>query len=205
VIGSRLPGVDGLQDSLTASQCLEDMLEDAPEDGVAIDWLLAHLFSRSPEILFLAFTPVAIVPATSPLAGALLIFIAIPLVFHRRSIFLPRFLTRHKIPPFEIEPSFKGLLRVLKRYEAYALRHQHLPTRSHTRLVGVLVTALGAMLLIPLPFSNVLPALAIGTVSFASLEQDGRLLILASLLTAISLLLVLMEAFSTYHLAAAFL
>ncbi len=183
-----------------ASVRIEEMLQAAPAEGLTIDWLLAHLFSRSPEILFLAFTPVAVVPATSTFAGALLLVAAMPLVLHRRGFLVPTFLARRTIPVEKVERSFKGLLVILKFYETYALRRPHLPERHHTKLVGVLVATLSAALLIPLPFSNVLPGLTIGAVALASLEQDERLLLLATLLTGISLLVVLLEAVWLYHL-----
>ena len=44
------------------------------------DWLVSHLTNRSPEVVFLILTPIAIVPATSPFAGALLLMAAIPMM-----------------------------------------------------------------------------------------------------------------------------
>ncbi len=151
------------------------------------------------------FTPVAIVPATSPFAGALLLVAAVPLIAHRRGFFVPQFLATRHFPAARLDRAFKGVLPVLKWYEAYALSHPHPPAKHHTRLVGLLVTLLSMVLLLPLPFSNVLPGFAIGAVAVAALEQDGKLLILASLLSAVALLTVFFEAFSVFHLAAAIL
>jgi hypothetical protein len=153
----------------------------------------------------LAFTPLAIVPATSPFAGVLLLIIATPLALHRRDFILPRFLAARKIRPAHIQRTLRALSGALKRYEAFALSHPHPPARHHTRLAGLLVMVLSVALLVPLPFSNILPGLTIGTVAVASLEQDKRLFALASVLTAISLLLVVLEAFSAYFAAATFL
>jgi hypothetical protein len=184
---------------------LEEILHEAPASGVTIDWLLEHLFIRSPEILFLLFTPVAIVPATSPFAGALFLVAAIPLIAHRRGFLVPQFLAARQIPAARLERAFGGVLPVLKWYEAYAISHPHPPAKHHTRLVGILVTMLSVVLLLPLPFSNVLPGFAIGTVALAALEQNDKLLILASLLSAVALLAVFLEALSAFHLAAAIL
>ena len=184
-----------------ASAALEAVLREAPKDGVTMEWLLAHLLTRSPEFLFLAITPVAILPATSPFAGALLLVAALPLVFHRRAFPLPEFLASRQIPVARLERAIRSVQKVLKRYESFALAHPHPPTRHRTRLAGLLVSALAAALLVPLPFSNVLPGFTIGTVALASLEEDGRLLAVASFLTVISLVAVSLEAFSAFHLA----
>lgn len=184
---------------------MESVLRDAPAEGVTVDWLLGHLFNRSPEFLLLAFTPIAIVPATSTLAGIVLLAVAGPLILHRGGFPVPRFLARRRIPRARVERAVKMSAGLLKRYEAYALAHPHPLTGPHTLLTGVLILALSSALLVPLPFSNVLPGLTIGTVAIASLEQDRRLFVVATCLTAISLLLVLMEGFSGYHLAATLL
>ena len=188
-----------------ASVRIDKMLRDASPEGVTVEWLLAHLFIRSPEFLFLTFAPVAIIPATSPIAGALLLIVAVPLVFHRRNIFVPRFLAMRIIRPAQLARAFTLAKGALKRYEVYALAHPHPPTSRHTWLAGALVTVLSATLLVPLPFSNVIPGFAIGTLAIASLEQDGRLFILGALLTATSLLFILLELISAYHLTTALL
>ena len=197
VIDDRNEGLAG-----EASAALEAVLVEAPRDGVTMDWLLSHLLARSPEFLFLAVTPVAVLPATSPFAGGLLLVAALPLVFHRRAFFLPGFLAARKIPPARFEAAIRTMQKILKRYERFALAHPHAPARHRTRLAGILVSALAASLLVPLPFSNVLPGFTIGTVALPSLEEDGRLLFLAACLTVLSLLAVSLEAFSAFHLAA---
>src|SRR5215472_8248327 len=179
-----------------ASLRFEAVLEEAPQDGMTIDWLLAHFFDRSPEFLFLVLTPLAVLPATSTLAGALLLVVAGPLVFHQRRVFVPGFLARKKLSRAKVERDFRGLSAVLRYYESYAARRPHPPARHHTRLVGIVVMTLAVALLVPLPLSNIMPALAVGAVALASLEQDGKLLILASLLAIVSLALVFVEVFS---------
>jgi hypothetical protein len=47
------------------------------------------------------------------------------------------------------------------------------------RVVGVNLLLLGALLLVPLPLSNIVPALAIVLLAFAYLEDDGVLLCVA--------------------------
>jgi hypothetical protein len=193
---------DGCRDLAAVSEGIEDMLHDAPPGRVKADWLVSHLFDRSPEILFLVFTPIAIVPATSTLAGALLLMAAMPMMFRRHAVSLPRNLAFRTVARAKVERAFHGLIAVLRGYEAYALRHPHPPAARHTRWVGFLVALLALTLLVPLPFSNILPGFAIGTVALASLEQDGKLMLMASALATISILAVAMEAFSAFHVAA---
>lgn len=185
-----------------ASALIEGVLREVPADGVTAAWIQEHFLVRSPEMLFLAFTPFAVIPATSPLAGILLMCTATPLIFRRRTILVPLFAGKGRLSAARFEKASRLLLLILKRYESYAMRRPHPPSHRHTRWTGLLIAVLGAALLVPLPFSNVLPGFTVGTVALASLEQDNRLLILASVLTGVSLLAVALEAVPVYHLAA---
>lgn len=191
--------------SANLSTRLGEIVAQAPAGRVTIEWLFAHLINRSPEILLLAFAPVAIVPATSTLAGALLLVVAIPLAVQRPIQSLPTFLGHQSISSRKVTGGFKCLLAGLKFYESRAVRRSGALAWHHTRLIGTLVTTLSVTLLVPLPFSNILPGLAIGILALASLEQDRKLLLVAILLTALSLSVVLLEAAWLYRLVAGLL
>jgi hypothetical protein len=53
------------------------------------------------------------------------------------------------------------------------------PFKTTKRVVGFVILLLGATLLAPLPFSHVIPILAIMLLAFAYLEEDGILLCVA--------------------------
>ena len=62
-----------------------------------------------------------------------------------------------------------------------------MPDRGTERFVGSVLFLLGALLLVPIPFSNVVPALVIVLLAFAYLEGDGLLLWVALAAAAVSL------------------
>jgi hypothetical protein len=62
----------------------------------------------------------------------------------------------------------------------------HTPLKATKRLVGTVVVILSTTLVfIPIPLSNVVPALVIALISLAYLEEDGVLLSIALLATVI--------------------
>jgi hypothetical protein len=64
----------------------------------------------------------------------------------------------------------------------------HTPLEATKRLVGTIVVVLSATLVfIPIPLSNIVPALVIALISLAYLEEDGVLLSIALLAAAIVL------------------
>ena len=181
---------------------LSALLLGSSPGGPTIDLLLRHLFERSPEFILLILSPVAILPATSVFAGAVLAFVAVPMIAHRRHVFIPRFLGSKKIAADRIERTLGKLSPVLRHYGIYARFHPNSPANSHTRWAGALVLVLALALLVPLPLSNILPGAAVGIVGLASLAGSIRYLLLASFLTAVSVLFVFLEALSAFHLAA---
>jgi hypothetical protein len=79
---------------------------------------------------------------------------------------------------------------VLRYLEKAVHPRWHTPNEATKRLVGAVVVLLSATLVfIPIPLSNVVPALLIALISLAYLEEDGALLSIA-LLAAIIVLTV---------------
>jgi len=68
---------------------------------------------------------------------------------------------------------------VLRRLERFIHPRCSTPFEATKRVVGVFVLLLGVEMLIPVPLSNVPPALLTVLVAFAYLEEDGALLCIA--------------------------
>ena len=79
-------------------------------------------------------------------------------------------------------------LPVLRYLEKIVHPRWHTPLEATKRLVGTIVVVLSATLVfIPIPLSNVVPALVIALISLAYLEEDGILLLIALLAAVIVL------------------
>ena len=75
---------------------------------------------------------------------------------------------------------------VLRYLEKVVHPRWHTPIKATKRLVGTVVVILSTTLVfIPIPLSNVVPALVIALISLAYLEEDGVLLSIALLATVI--------------------
>jgi hypothetical protein len=77
---------------------------------------------------------------------------------------------------------------VLRYLEKVTHPRWAIPHEATKRVVGVALLMLNiALVAIPIPLSNVLPALAIALISLAYLEEDGLLLSIGLLIAAIVL------------------
>ena len=82
----------------------------------------------------------------------------------------------------------RRVVPVLRWLERFIRPRWSTPFEATKRVVGGVVFLLGANLLVPLPLSNVLPALVVTLIAFAYLEEDGALL-LAALMAALVILM----------------
>jgi hypothetical protein len=72
------------------------------------------------------------------------------------------------------------------------------PLGPSKRIVGIVIALLGAILVVsPIPFSNIVPALVVALISIAHLEKDGVLLSVALLVAVIALAVATMTVWET--------
>ncbi len=165
---------------------LEGLLRDAPSD-VTLEWIVANLRERSFGIVMLLIALVGLVPGLSPVVGILLAIPAIQMILGRSEPLLPRRLAARRISQVRLRRILKRLIPVVGRMERFIRPRWTTPFEMTKRAVGFVILLLGATLLVPVPLSNIIPALAIMLLAFAFLEEDGILLCIALAAAAVSL------------------
>jgi hypothetical protein len=86
------------------------------------------------------------------------------------------FIARRRIPTPKIARLVHRTIPLLKRLETIIHPRWHTPFEATKRGVGLVILLLAGTLILPFPFSHIIPALVIMLVSFAYLEEDGALL-----------------------------
>ena len=100
----------------------------------------------------------------------------------------PRRIATRALPTRHFAAVVQRSVPLLRYLEKVVHPRWHTPLEATKRLVGVVVVVLSATLVfIPIPMSNVVPALVIALISLAYLEQDGVLLSIALLAAVIVL------------------
>jgi len=175
------------------SAILEGLIQGAPAGHVTMDWLVAHLRSRSFGILFLVLGVCGLIPLISPLAGLLLVILAFQMVRGHDGPLLPRRLGSRPIATAKLVSMLSRVVPVLRYLESFVRPRWPMPVEISKRVVGGIVILLSLGLFVPFPLSNVPFGLNIVLLSFAYLEQDGVLLSLA-LVAALCLLAAVLGA-----------
>lgn|GEM_PF-1631838 len=172
---------------MPASTIIENVVKSGAGEVVTVEWLLQQspVAARETLMLFLALT--ALVPGASLFAGLILLLLSVPMLLAHERVWLPRSVAGQPI-------SLPRLVRVVESVLPLLRWQERMIPSGAQRLVGLsrpfgalLIVALSATLLVPLPLSNVPPALAIAMMAVSYLETSGTLLAVSALAGVVSL------------------
>jgi hypothetical protein len=131
--------------------------------------------SFAPVMILLAVpNAIPFLPGSSAVLGLLLALLAVQLVIGMRRVRLPARLTRWSFDHAGFSRMVARVVPWLQRFERMA-RPRFWPEsyRLGERLAGVVAIALAVMIMLPIPFANGLPALAICLLALGISERDG--------------------------------
>ena len=170
------------------SAVLQRLHDEVPANHFTLGWLMHSLRKRSFGIIMLLLALVAIVPGLSIVAGLLLMIPAFQMIAGKPAPVFPRRIATRSLPTKRLAAVVQQSLPVLRYLEKVVHPRWHPPLEATKRLVGTIVVVLSATLVfIPIPLSNIVPALVIALISLAYLEEDGVLLSIALLAAVIVL------------------
>jgi hypothetical protein len=155
------------------------MLDRAEGTHVTVGWLMAELGDRSFGLTLLVMAIVALMPGASALVGVLIAWPSIQLILGHDEAVLPRLLARREISVDRLARLIAVVVPRLAWIER--LIRPRLPSLFETtrRMTGAAMLLLGLSLILPVPFTQVVPALVIMMLALAYLEEDGLALLLA--------------------------
>ena len=173
-----------------ASVVLQRLHDEMPTDYFTLGWLMPSLHKHSFGIIILLLALVAVTPGLSILAGLLLMIPAIQMIAGKPAPVFPSRIATRSFPARRLAAVLQRAIPMLGYIERVVHPRWHTSPETTKRLVGAIVVILSATLVfIPIPLSNVVPALVIALISLAYIEGDGLLLSIAMLAAIVVLVL----------------
>jgi hypothetical protein len=173
---------------IPVSTVLQQLHDEAPAEHFTLGWVLERLQKRSFGIIMLLLGMAAMAPGVSLVAGILLMIPAFEMILGRSVPTFPQRITNRQLPTKHLAVMVQRSVPVLGYLEKAIHPRWHIAHHAIGRIVGIAVGLLSAILIfIPIPFSNVVPALVIAFIALAWIEEDGLFLAL-SLLSSILVL-----------------
>lgn len=169
------------------SELIAELVAQAPDGPVDLDWLLGHLDKRSFGLLLLLLGLLMIIPGIASIASLMVLFPAVEMMLGRSRPVFPKFLSKR---PFDFERLKRFAERaqpLLRAIEKLSRPRWRLPDAAVGRLVGAIVFLLALSAIWPLPLVNVIPGAIIVLIAIAYLQEDGLLLAVAAVAALLSL------------------
>jgi hypothetical protein len=159
------------------SAVLDDLLAAVPSEPVTLEWLTGILGRRSFGIVLLFLGLLGLLPGVAAFAGVLLLVPAFQMMLAKRGPVFTRRIASHQFSTPRVAGLIRRAVPVLRYMERFIHPRWPTPFETTKRIVGVIVLLLAlCIMLVPIPFSNVPPALLVVLIAFAYLEEDGLLL-----------------------------
>ncbi len=175
------------------SVLLRNFAADWPHRRITLGAVAAALGDRAYGILFLLFAFPNVFPAPpgmSAVLGMPLILVAAQFVYGRHQPWFPRWLAERSIAREDfaliIERGIPWLHRVERLLKPRLLWATHF---SAERTISLLCLVLAVVIALPIPFGNMLPALAISVIALGFFERDGVFVLGGAILGILSLVL----------------
>jgi hypothetical protein len=178
---------------LRGSQRLEQVVASVSGDAhVSVGDLVDRLGASSFGLILLLLAILALIPIPGPIGqifGATLAFVGFQITRNARRIWLPERFRRAHLPVPLLVGTIRRFIPGLRWCERGMSRRRMLVlTSARVRVgLGIAVILLAAIIALPLPLGNLLPALAIMTIALALLERDGAMVILAVVMTVVAI------------------
>jgi len=160
---------------------LSDMmrrLAETPGPSVSLSDIAAAMDQRSLGAFLFVFSLPSVIPlppGATLILGLPLIFITWQIAVGRARIWLPRRLSGYRIKKETFARIVDKSMPWLKRLESLIRpRNWHVGERAGERIFGIYALLLAFAVVIPIPFGNWLPAVAIAIMSVAYTERDGN-------------------------------
>jgi hypothetical protein len=179
--------------SQTLSQVLSAIAADPVRDAIAVNDLITLLGGRGRAGLILLFALPNVLPAPPGISGVLglpLLYLSFQMMLGRVP-WLPKFIGRRSVPRDRFALLVDTAAPWLARAERLLRpRWSWLVNHRAERVIGAFCLLLAAVLALPIPFGNMLPALAISLIALGVLERDGLWVMIGTVTGLVSLFIV---------------
>lgn len=160
------------------------------EDNIQAGMLLYRLRRRSFGGLLFFLSILSFIPGIAIFSSIVMMTLGLQLLVGFRAPRLPRFMSEYRLNVDYLKIILNRTAPKIEKLEKYIKPRLLVFTLTpFTLILGLLIICLAALVLIPLPFTNFLPALAILSISLGLLERDGLLILMGSVLSTFSFIL----------------
>jgi hypothetical protein len=177
------------------SEILRGIIENNPQDQITVEQIVAGLGTTSFGTSLMVFSIPEVVPIPIPGLSAVVALptgiISAQMLLGNGEVRLPKALLKRSIPRKAFAGAVKAIMPFLERAEkSVRPRWNWATTPLAKRLLGGLIFILAGVIALPIPITNMPPAIAIFIIALGLVERDGKLISLGIALGLASIALI---------------
>ena len=174
--------------SETTSTLIRRILAELPGEDVRIGYIVYKLRRRSFGGLLILLAALSLLPGISIFAGIAMILPGVQMLLGFRAPLLPWIIRKQTIKSQQLQAIGARAIAIIYRVEQWVKpRWPVLTAPPVPNLIGVLVIGLAIVVMLPLPLSNLPPAIALLLLSLGLLERDGVVVVIGLFAAVIAL------------------
>jgi len=163
------------------SELLRQILVDNPQDMISVEQILKGLGTSSFGTSILVFSIPEVIPIPVPGMSAV---VALPeallgtqMMLGSKEVRLPKALLKRSVPRKALAKAINAILPHLERAERQVRpRWQWATSPAAKRFLGALILVLACVIALPIPMTNMPPAIAIFIIALGLVERDGKMI-----------------------------
>jgi len=177
------------------SEILRSIIENNPQEKITVQQIVSGLGTTSFGTSLMVFSIPEVIPIPIPGMSAVVALptgiISAQMILGSGEVRLPKALLKRSIPRKAFASAVKAIMPFLERAEKGVRPRWHWATTPLAkRLLGGLIFILAGIIALPIPITNMPPAIAIFIIALGLVERDGKLISLGILLGLASIALI---------------
>ena len=150
------------------------MRNELPEESTTVAAILSRLGRRSFGGILILLAGLGLIPGISVVVGFIILVLGLQMMVGFESPSLPKAFTQRQIKSARAHQVLGRCIQYVVFIEKWVKpRWTFMNKPIFTMALGLVITGLGFVMLLPLPFSNFPPAVTIIILSIGQLERDG--------------------------------
>ena len=187
------------------SDVLKSLLDNSSDEWFTVEQICAGLGTSSFGVSLLAFSIPEVVPIPVPGISAIVALptavVSAQMIAGKKELRLPKWLLKRKVPRKALYAAIHAVLPALRRIEKGAKpRGRWVSNPLTQRLLGLFIFLLALFIALPIPGTNMPPAIAIFVTSLGLVERDGVLICVGILIGLASMVLIGAVAIGSFSL-----
>lgn len=174
------------------SEVLRDLVEEGQSERITFREILVELRHRAVGFALLIFALpccLPMPPGIPTVCGIAIVIIALNLIAGRQRLWLPRTITEKSVSRADLKRMVDRWLPYLERLERFCKPRFPIVTEPFAKvLIGIVIFALGFIMILPIPFlGNMPPGFAASVIAIGMTERDGLVVLIGAAVSAVAI------------------